>query len=488
MKMNIKHFVLLFLALAALTGCEDDHRNDNLPDSAVYFVNNSVMAGVNEFEMYDVQEDVSYPIYAYSSGFNESDANLTIQPAEAYLENYNTAEGTSYKILPAECWSLTDASSKIENRKAKFEISFNVPALLNLSQTEDFSDLNDYVVPLELYSRGLDVALRDSAYMGYYLVKPKITEASLHVSASEWEGNQMTLTVELPFENAYDLSYDIAFGKKDVNDLFTSRGNLIPARYQFSELPEGTLIENREVKNMSAGTNKVEYLITLPETEWEKGKAYNYAFSVTNAILNGKSIPVVNSTIAVSQNKSVVKKAIATLNNANDEVYYEKGLLDQGLSFYTNDNSYIWHPQTSQEYYFDRVFNGITWNSQWDASWGRGYGGNQQLPIWGLVDMTTVQPINGIEWWRRNDNFVTDVRTVEFYALDACTYETRKSVLNYASDTITYLGTLDFGDSNNKENVAFTTIDPIDTQYLLIYFTKGNRGTAINIMELNIWY
>ena len=107
----------------------------------------------------------------------------------------------------------------------------------------------------------------------------------------------MTITAELPFENSWDLTYDVEFATKDVNELYTDRGNKIPAKYVFADqFPEGTVIENKDVKSMAAGTNKVEYAITIPAEglAWAPGKSFNYAVKFSNAVLNGKEIPIEN--------------------------------------------------------------------------------------------------------------------------------------------------------------------------------------------------
>ena len=100
--------------------------------------------------------------------------------------------------------------------------------------------------------------------------------------------------------------------------------------------------------------------------------------------------------------------------------------------------------------------------------------------------MRTVQPLNGLEWWKRANQFVTDTRRIEFYAIDDCTYEWKTDKLDYAADALTYLGCLDFGDGN--ENLGFIAFDYVETRYLLVYFARSNRTNCYDCTELNLWH
>ena len=58
------------MALALLWGCVPDSRDFDMPDSAVYFVDNVANNGIQSAVMYDIQTEVDVPVYVYCSGFN----------------------------------------------------------------------------------------------------------------------------------------------------------------------------------------------------------------------------------------------------------------------------------------------------------------------------------------------------------------------------------------------------------------------------------
>ena len=506
--MKNKYILSMILAATVFSACEPDHRNDNLPESAVYFVANSENKGVQSALMYDIQDESVYNVYAYCSGYYGGNPNVSITSDEEFLETYNAINETTYKLLPSECWSIVKGEATMQDRKAEFSIKFNVTGILALSSEEDYSDVENYAVVLRLDSEDIPVAGDSDESLGYLIVTPDLTPATVKLTATPLDKNrQMTLTVELPFNNSWDFSYELDFGKEGAFGMNEGRGNHIPAKYICSPLPDGVTVENKSVTTMAPGTNKVEYKITFPEpAQWKKGVSHNYAFSIKNPVLNGKEIAIGEPAVVSLDPKNILMKGFATTNGSNDPEWFECKFLDYGLTIVPDyggarsgstgeiikdEKGFIFHPQSSQQFYYDRVFNDVTWASQWDASWGSGYGNSSvsALPMWILIDMRTPKKINGIEWWRRHEgkDRTSDVRTVEFYALDKCQYTLQQPVLDYATEDITYLGTLDFGDASNLENVAYTTFDFVETQYIMLYVTAGNRGKAVDIMELSIW-
>ena len=76
--MNMKNkYIVSSLALALLFGCVPDSRDLNMPDSAVYFVDNVVNKGIQSVLMYDVQSEVETPVHVYCSGLAGGSTNVS---------------------------------------------------------------------------------------------------------------------------------------------------------------------------------------------------------------------------------------------------------------------------------------------------------------------------------------------------------------------------------------------------------------------------
>lgn len=501
-------YIVSSLALALLFGCVPDSRDLNMPDSAVYFVDNVVNNGIQSVLMYDVQSEVETSVHVYCSGLAGGSANVSASASEDYVAYYNEINGTQLKALPEECYSLKGGSVAMADRSASFSLNFNVSEIKALSEQEGVN-LEDYVLALELQSDNLPVAtVKDTTSLGYYLVRPDLRRATAKVSSSGQltEEGKTTFTIELPFENSWEFTYDIEWGITEAEALFTTRGNLIPAKYVFSEFPEGTVIENQNVLSMSPGTNKVEYTITIPtNVKWEPGKAYNYAVRVSNAVLNGISIPVENDGIAaVGFLNNGVMEAIQVPYSVNHRWYHAEGFLNDEADHYrhklepyglvpfpeADHKKYVWSPESTQNRYWrEQIFDGT--GKAWYAAWNSdGYGVDIALTgkLKGVIDMNKKQDVNGLEMWTRVEqpNGLGDVQVVEIYSLENCAYTKDTPHIEYGEYEITYLGTLDF---NGRNHLGYLTLDPVNTQFLLVHFIEqiaGRKG-SIDCTEIIIY-
>ena len=496
------------MVLGMLCSCVSDHRDFNMPDSAVYFTDNTANKGIQKVKLYDVQTEVETPVNVYCAGLNVAEATVTAKVAEDYIDYYNKINYTDLKALPENCYKLTKSTDKLNGRNASFSVCFDVNNIIAFSN-EDGVDLDDYVLALALESDNVKVAsVKDTTSLGYYMVTPVLSNATLRIKSTELtlDGN-LTVTAELPFENSWDLTYDVEFATTDVDELFTTKGNSIPAKYVFADkFPEGTVIENEDVKSMSAGTNKVEYNITIPADglNWAPGKSFNYAIRFSNAVLNGMEIPIENPLQTASVNVGVDVKA----SNGSTELgtrLAEYGLtpLDdkQGggrsgnyLENIVPGGGFIFHPQTAQDkrpladysvsgVFDDRVTNTAhSWMQNWGWNGDNGYGATSfSTPYWLLVDMQEEFDMGGIEFWTRSDGRY-NMKAVEVYALDDCTYTLNQSILNYEASDVTYLGTLKF--TGGAQNVSIS-LDPAKTRYIMMIITEASGG--LDCQELVLW-
>lgn len=496
------------MALVLLWGCVPDSRDFDMPDSAVYFVDNVANNGVQSAVLYDIQTEVDVPVYVYCSGLNGGTPAVSTRVAYEYIEEYNAANNTSYKALPENCYVLDKSNSVIENRKASFNLKFNVPAILELAAEEDVN-LSDYVVVLKLES-DMDIATYKDKNFGYYVVSPDLQNAIAIVSGATLADNQIEMTVTLPFDNQWDFTFELDY---DVKGCFgvpdTKRGNTKPAKYSCTPAPADfaakVSVEGGELR-LAPGTNEKTFTLTAPaefNREWAKGQTNNFAVTITNAKLmvdgQEKDVPVEGVAFLASYpSNNIIKKVQTTsgqngkynndrFDNGTDADYYEKSLVEYGLELYSDDRNFVWSPESSQDdRWLDRLFNGNA--TDWQASWGGGFGFTSgQTDLHGLIDMKVVQPLNGLEWWKRANQFVTDTRVLEFYAIDDCEYTWKSDHLVYADDALTYLGTLDFADG--KENLGYMTLDYVETQYILVYFAKSNRNNnCYDCTELNLYH
>ena len=504
----MKKSILSILALALLVSCVPDHRDFNMPASSVYFTDNSANKGVQEVVMYDVQSSVETPVYVHCAGLKAGSAKVSAKVSTDYIEYYNKINYTDYKALPENCYTLLKSTDELQDRTAAFSVSFDVPSIIAFSK-EPGVDIGDYVLALELGSDKLPLAtVKDTTSLGYYMVKPVLKTATLQIKSTGLSPDgTMTVTAELPFDNAWDLTYDVEFAASDVDVLFTDKGNSMPAKYVFaSKFPDGTVIGNEDVKSMAPGTNKVEYAITIPAEgmAWAPGKASNYAVRFSNAVLNGKQIPIENALATGISSVGVdVKASNGSSQLGTNLAQYGLTPLDdkQGggrsgdyLENIVPGGGFIFHAQTAQDKrpgadysisgaFDDRVSNAAhAWMQNWGWNGDNGYGATSfSTPYWLLVDMQETFKMGGIEFWTRSDGRY-NMKEVEVYALDDCSYTLNQSVLDYKVADLTYLGKLVF--TGGAQNVSIS-LEPVTTRYILMIITKASGG--LDCQELVLW-
>ncbi len=498
----------MIMGLALVCSCVPDHRDSQMPDATVYFSENTANKGVQQVLVYDVQSEVETPVYVYCAGLNAETSHVKAHLTSDYIEKYNKEYYTEYKALPEDCYTITKASDEIKDRNAAFSINYNVPNIIAFSQ-EPGVNLDEYVVALELESDKVPVGtVKDTVSLGYYMAYPVLKTATLQIKSTGLspDGN-MTVTAELPFDNAWDLTYDVAFATPDVEELFTVKGNSKPAKYVFADkFPEGTVITNEDVKSMQPGTNKVEYAITIPADglNWAPGKAYNYAVRFSNAVLNGKQIPIENALVTGSVSVGVdVKASNGSTTLGTNLAQYGLTPLDdkQGggrsgeyLENIVPGGGFIFHAQTSQDKrpgadysisgaFDDRVSNAAhAWMQNWGWNGDNGYGATSfSTPYWLLVDMQEEFKMGGIEFWTRSDGRY-NMKTVEVYALDDCSYVLNQTNLSYKAEDVTYLGRIHF--TAGGQNVSIS-LEPATTRYILMIITEAGGG--LDCQELVLW-
>ncbi len=162
--MKTKIFNLLIAScVIGLASCESDIDNFMVDDS-IGFLNNGcveadVLSGVSE----------PYMLYSIKSGKGSQDANVTISVDPQVLSDYNEANGTSYTVLPADCYSLKVANlifSKEDYRKP-FEIAWNQDRLSAAVEADPMA-----VIPIRMTVAETGVQVNEDRLT--VLIKPNI--------------------------------------------------------------------------------------------------------------------------------------------------------------------------------------------------------------------------------------------------------------------------------------------------------------------------
>ena len=160
--------ILSILSLSALllthTGCEDNRMNW-MVDDKLYVIH----SGLQSIEVQDFG-NVEYNYAIYKSGVGSETASASFLVDENLISSYNAENGTSYELLPADCYSIENKNIEFgkDEERAYLKIVFDSKAIYALQKGNE-----KYVLPLKLVSNS-NVATDSEKSSS--LISPKIVQ------------------------------------------------------------------------------------------------------------------------------------------------------------------------------------------------------------------------------------------------------------------------------------------------------------------------
>lgn len=153
--------ILSALALGSLlfASCEDN-RLDGICADQVYFVEGGTkVVNVSKRDY----ADVSFTIY--KSGIGQTAASVDVVVDEALLERLNEENGTAYKLLDENCYSIKDTHFELAADAVSVTSSIELDGIA-ISAFQTIA-VKENVIPLSLRSTG-----EVSEKLGYLLIVP----------------------------------------------------------------------------------------------------------------------------------------------------------------------------------------------------------------------------------------------------------------------------------------------------------------------------
>lgn len=434
-----------------------------------------------DMELFDVGVEMKSSFTIIRSGGDPSleaatsIRSMTQEELATYGEEYVLVDPLYYTI-PSEVDFAPNQGYEV------IDITFTPESIVELRQM--IADLAEespekaYYVAIQLEKKG-ETTVNDEKY--YILRRLVISDAQLQFNITgdaTFKGKTMDLTVSVPFDNDFDVAWDIEFESASVEaDNGTSSkaiGSSLEGKVLRRALPLEA-ITNADVKTLEPGINSMSYTVNMPE-----GTPYGtYYFNVKfgNASLNGAPIETntgdLQATIRFDYWPDV---DVASTNSS------ATALADYATVVPQADMTFVPESQQNSDPAAQAIDGDVS--NKWENNWGGGYG-TKDLPFNGALDLGSEQTVTMVEIWRRNDNNVKDLASVECYAAESIDYSNKENI-KYTN--LTYLGKLDFEGSNDRVRVF--TVPTTNTRYLLFYFGisgRGNGGTAVSIADMCVW-
>lgn len=312
---------------------------------------------------------------------------------------------------------------KLQDNATEFRVAMGVPTKLPVLVTPYYADNT----ALNYESLNIDIftITNEGVITG---VKPGIGK----VKVSSLDGTDIIAIFTIQITSPETVS-DISF--VDANDLFIIKGEE-PLQLKWTVLPVTAV--NKEV----IFTSSDETVATVDG--------------------DGKVTAISSGTVTIT---ATAKDGAGALGICKVKIYGIYQELDRSAwtataTSYQNGNN----PE--------RAFDG-NGNTMWHNKWGAGTG-TPDLPQTLLIDMGEGTRLSQVELDRRNDGQLTDVNTVEIYVGDH-------------PDNAPLVGSIVFGDANNKDVTGRSFFGATSGRYLKLVFTKSNRDKWVSAAEVRAY-
>ena len=436
---------------AVFMACEPRHINDNLYDSEVYIIN----GGYIETDMfYDAEGQFSLPVYVYCGGYYGGNPTVSLEASQGALDAWNGSNpDNQLKMLPEDCYSIDPSQKEMQDERATFNITFNCDALGNLSQEDDYSDLDVYCLPLELNSLSEDIKVTEKEGMNTVIIVPEmslwgctlenagVSDLSLADMKDDGENIVVEYTVRTVVENEWEGAVKFAFNTESEH-----------AAYEL--LPEGSYTVSGTEGKFVPGVSEVTFTVKI-----DKSAMTASAYSIVAKIEYAGGFKIIGDDYSV-------------INLLNRKFYDKSEITVESCNSYSDDG---WNPE-------------VTFDGNLDNFWEAGYSGHAhgttKPPFEIIYDLGKEVSVCGVELYFRNYRYSPGDKNYTF------TNDTKAGHWEISSDLSewTRVYDYDFGTASREPGPYYHEWPAAEGRYLKFTVTESNRSNAANLAEINIMY
>ena len=183
-------------------------------------------SGFSTIEVYDLGPLNKIDLSIAKAGLEDAGGTVTFSVEQSLLDSLNNADGTSYQLLPPECYTIENATYSVspggDRRVTGGSLVYDPHKIYNLC---GFDELK-YVLPLRVSSTGTPMNSDRTAALYGFIVKEAIVRLASTGGDFVIEGgtttSPMNLDTEISFENEWDLTTSFAAKGADYVDNYNS--------------------------------------------------------------------------------------------------------------------------------------------------------------------------------------------------------------------------------------------------------------------------
>lgn len=430
--------IITLVLLLGVSSCED-HRLDFISPPKLYIP----QSGNIDLLIYKTGEPFIFKLGVSKTGVEENtaDAQLSIM-SDAELAAYNSANNTTYKRLPDNCFSLnnTSISFNSESRLEYFDIAIEYDLF---DQITDFDEENsaEYVIPVILSGASLET--NEEKLTSF--IKPVLREPLIYFRSSETKvvievGAQReykeSIQLQVDFTNYWDISIDLTVEPELLDEYNLSNGSNLPL------LPEGSYTVSPIPAVIANGEKSVTVSIELDANLIDYD---DFLLPIMISSTSKFSADVEKSVHYVHVSKPAMRfdRTGWTIVDVSSEEPSGEGA-DNGTASVVLDGN----PATY-------------WHSQWA-------GGTGQLPHHFTIDMQKELLVTSVDLQRRTNNG-----------------DTKSGNIYISSDNITFthIGTFEMAEVNDAQTFKLSTTRG---RFLKVEVTESRRPPFSNFSEVYV--
>lgn len=457
MKAILKYSFFVLGAFIFATSCEDN-RLDDMAEDQIYLVKSGLQqAQVYNFGSYD------FELTVYKSGYGSKEATLEFSTDQTMLNSYNESNGTSYQILPSNCYSfksnmLNMSSSTLSD---KYIVTFNTEEVLKLQLAG-----GQYVLPLKMKAVN-DISLKEAKTD--VLLIPEVSEPYLYfttpglsqttaISVSDPDQFNINSQVQTNYKNSWDLSYVIEPDAQALTDYNAEKNT------SYKMLPENVFSLDSKTFALNANESTREIPVTIIKKNLVSSEGM-HMFGDYILPLRIKSA----SKYGVDPEKSLQLLRFSYLPDLLSRQGWE--VIDWN-SCISEESHYGWLNRTPDKMLDDDV--STFWGSKWDEP--------KPLPYYFIIDMKSIKNVFRVGFTKPNDSWRGNMK---------------KGYFEISSDQQQWTKLVDWDLASNAPRTHIFDVTASKGRYLRMVITEAfdhannavgaASGARMDISEINVW-
>jgi hypothetical protein len=216
---------ILLLVVVLLFSCED-HRMDGMEPDKVFLAKRGLVTE----SVYNIGETVTANYWTYKSGVGITTCTVEYQIDAAVLEQYNLENGTAYKLLPEDCYTLGDTRFTFSGKDLHAPFSFTYDPALIVEASGGTYETNEYALPIRIIPDGVELTNEnlgggsaDQVIVVFNVKKPVLNILrddfeAFAITAGETGTANYTFEAGMPFTSKWDISFGFSTDPQVLNN------------------------------------------------------------------------------------------------------------------------------------------------------------------------------------------------------------------------------------------------------------------------------